>query len=72
MKQRKSRLDLLLAFKGKKLIVLGINDPVLSVSDVAKGIPKNEIDIKILKGGHMLFIENKSNLTKEIMLFIDK
>ena len=65
MKQRKSRLDLLLAFEGEKLIVLGENDPVLNVLDVCKGIPKNEIDVKILKGGHMLFIENKSDLTNK-------
>ena len=72
MKLRKSRLDTLLAFKGEKLVVLGTNDPVLNVLDVAKGIPKNEIDIKILKGGHMLFVENKSDLTKEVVYFIDK
>ena len=72
MKQRKSRLDLLLDFKGEKLIILGENDPVLNVLDVAKGIPNNEIDVKILKGGHMLFIENKCDLTKEVVHFIDK
>ena len=37
MKQRKSRLDLLLDFKGEKLIILGENDPVLNVLDVARG-----------------------------------
>lgn len=72
MKLRKSRLDLLLDFKGKKLIILGENDPVLNISDVTKDIPYNEIDVKILKGGHMLFVENKSDLAKEIMHFIDK
>ena len=37
-----------------------------------EGIPNNEIDVKILKGGHMLFIENKYDLTKEVVHFIDK
>ena len=72
MKQRKSRLDLLLAFKGQKLIILGENDPVLNASDVIKGILDRAINVKVLKGGHMLFIENKSDLTKEIIYFINR
>ena len=70
MKIRTSKVSTLTHFKGSKYIIAGINDPVLIFSDVESVANRTNSIFIPLSGGHLSFIENKSEL-KKFMHFID-
>lgn len=72
MKLRKDRTEILKQLNCKKLIIAGENDPILSLEDLETLKPIKQLTISVLEGGHMSYIENKSNFLQEIMHFIEK
>lgn len=55
----------------KKLIIAGTNDPILSTNDLSKLKRMNDLNIVLLHGGHMLYIENKDEFLQKIVHFIE-
>ena len=72
MKLRKDRTEILKQLNCKKLIIAGKNDPILSLEDLETLKPIKQLTISVLEGGHMSYIENKSNFLQEITHFIEK
>lgn len=66
MKIRKDRRHILTDFKGKKIIIAGKNDPILSIESLSnESILCNTPFIK-MSGGHMLHIENYADVLEII------
>ena len=72
MKLRKDRTEILKQLNCKKLIIAGKNDPILSLEDLESLKPINLLNISVLEGGHMSYIENESDFLQEIVYFIEK
>ena len=64
MKDRKDRISVLKEFSGEKLMICGINDPVVPYK-VSKTLAKETLTSIIkLNGGHMGMIENFNEIVK--------
>ncbi len=72
MKLRKDRTEILKQLTCKKLIIAGKNDPILSLEDLESLKPINLLNISILEGGHMSYIENEGDFLQEIVHFVEK
>ena len=70
MKIRTDETSTLTLYNGPKYIVAGVNDSILNFSDVEIVADKTNCIFLPLSGGHLSFIENKSELEK-FMHFID-
>lgn len=71
MKIRKDRSKILNDLQCDKLIISGKNDPILNNEDLKKLNQINNLKISIISGGHMSYIENRSDFLQEIMHFIE-
>lgn len=72
MKIRKDRSELLKQMPGAKLAILGKEDPVLEYDSLNTQLMDLGVKTVTFSGGHMSFIENKSELTYIIKHFIEK
>lgn len=72
MKIRKDRTNILKNLKRKKLFILGKKDPIMD-TDALKVLLKNsDVEMVELSEGHMSYIENKGELTYNVVRFIEK
>ncbi len=72
MKMREDREVLLHFSPYKKMIIVGKNDPVLSYNDMLSEVKETNVELVILPDGHMSHIENKEEILKNIMHFVEK
>ncbi len=70
MKIRPDRSLVLKAFTGKKLIVIGENDPVLPLKLVEEEAQQTNTDLVVLNGGHMSYIEAPLKLNTKLLAFL--
>ncbi|WP_066222206.1 alpha/beta fold hydrolase [Formosa haliotis] len=65
-------LDVLLHFSPyKKMIIYGLNDPVLDPKSIIQQTLNTEVKLVELPDGHMSYIENESEVLQELMHFIE-
>lgn len=72
MKLRTDKTQLFRTLPTKKLLIIGKKDPILDADSVKKQLKGTDVDIVELTEGHMSHIENKEELTYNIMHFIEK
>lgn len=72
MKLRTDKTQLFRTLPTKKLLIIGKKDPILDADSVKKQLKGTDVDIVELTEGHMSYIENKEELTYNIMHFIEK
>lgn len=72
MKIRKDRSDVLQQLKAFKMVVLGLEDPVLEFDGLNVQLTELKIEQIQLPGGHMSHIEDKYELTDKLKHFIEK
>lgn len=72
MKLRTDKTQLFRTLPTKKLLIIGEKDPILDADSVKKQLKGTDVDIVELTEGHMSHIENKEELTYNIMHFIEK
>lgn len=72
MKLRQNRFRVFKEINGQKLIIVGKKDSLININSIENQIQNQPIDIKVLSGGHMSHIENKSELTYLFKHFIEK
>lgn len=70
MRDRKDRTSILANFSKKKLIIAGIDDLILPISEVQHVSEVTNTPLISIDAGHMSWIENKSEMLK-YMYFID-
>lgn len=70
MKTRKNRTSILKNFKGKKYLISGIDDPIISFSSSEKIALETKTELYKVKSGHMSVNENINEIVK-IMYFIE-
>lgn len=70
MKNRKDRTDILTKFQGEKLIIAGEKDEVIPVGNIQEIAVKTDTSIKVLKGGHMSWLEVKGAYLKSMKDFL--
>lgn len=70
MKNRRDRTDVLKGFTGGKYIIVGKEDPILSIEAVRKQSVEAEALLNELPGGHLSFLECEQDF-KEIVQLID-
>ncbi|SHF79537.1 Pimeloyl-ACP methyl ester carboxylesterase [Salegentibacter echinorum] len=70
MKVRKDHLELFANFEHQKIIVAGINDPIVDYNTIKLISKRCGSEFKSLPDGHLSFLENKKELL-EILQFID-
>lgn len=70
MKHRKNRLETLKKYSGKKLIISGINDPILPHKDAVKEANNTQSELLALNSGHMSYIEACLELNEGLSRFI--
>ncbi|ULC59965.1 alpha/beta hydrolase [Flaviramulus sp. BrNp1-15] len=71
MKIRKDRKLLLQNNTYKQMIIIGKKDPALDYQSLINQTKNTEVEIVEFPDGHMSFIENKNDLSKTIMYFIE-
>ncbi len=64
MKIRTNKISILTLFNGPKYVVAGINDPVLNFYDAERVANTSNCNFLALSGGHLSFIENKSEINR--------
>lgn len=62
MMSRTSKKDVLKNYTGKKLLIAGENDPVLSLENSCQEAVCTGAQFEQLKGGHMSYLESKNQL----------
>ncbi|WP_053991899.1 alpha/beta fold hydrolase [Mangrovimonas sp. TPBH4] len=72
MKIRKDRRKQFVNAKYKKLLVIGLKDPVLDYESVMAYVGNSDIELVEFADGHMSYIENKKELDYKIFQFIEK
>lgn len=72
MKIRKDRQDILKNSQVETLFILGENDPVLDSIYLKPKLKALNVRTSTLSGGHMLYIENTSELIYKLRQFIEK
>lgn len=70
MIDRKDRTDVLANFNKEKILVSGIEDPIMSISEAESISEKTNTTLIKLNSGHMSWIENEREIDK-IMHFIE-
>ncbi len=70
MKERKNQKTLLTNFTGKKLMVIGENDPVLNVEKSKSEALVTGSETLILEGGHMSYLEATKKLNTFLLDFL--
>lgn len=71
MRNRSDRSKIFENFKYKKLVVLGASDSILPLDKQLHYLKNRNIQTKVVQGGHMLYIENKYEITYIIKQFIE-
>lgn len=71
MKSRIDRTDVLQRFTGKKYIIVGKEDPILSVEAVRKKSIETEALLYELPGGHLTFLESKQDFQEIVHSFFN-
>ncbi|OOV28453.1 alpha/beta hydrolase [Flavobacterium sp. LM5] len=72
MKIRKDREVILHTTAFPKLLILGKKDPVLNYEETVAQIQETSVDLVTFPDGHMSHIENETDLTKELVQFLQK
>jgi len=72
MKIRKNRVKLFRNAAFKKMMIIGLKDPVLEYSTLIDQTKDSDVEIVEFPDGHMSYIENKEEFTYKIMHFIEK
>ena len=72
MKLRPDRFDILKNLKCKKIIIAGKKDSLIDTVKITENIRGTDIDFIEFSEGHMSYIENKSELSYNILLFVEK
>ncbi|WP_179021310.1 alpha/beta fold hydrolase [Winogradskyella forsetii] len=72
MKLRSNRFDTLKNLKAKKLIIIGKKDGLVDGNKIIHQIKNTDIHYVEFSEGHMSHIENKSELTYNLVRFIEK
>ncbi len=72
MKIRTDREALLHFSPYKKMMIAGKKDPVLDYQDVIDQAEGVDVELVVFPDGHMSHVENKDDLLKNIMHFIEK
>lgn len=70
MKDRKDRTSVLKQWNKTKYMICGDQDPIIPLNDSEKWAQYCNSELKIVSGGHMSYIENKSEIVK-ILHFIE-
>ncbi len=70
MKIRKDRVDTLTSFTGRKILMVGKLDPVLSYNQSEIEAVRCRIDLVTFSGGHMTHIENEKRFLHELNKFL--
>jgi surfactin synthase thioesterase subunit len=68
MKNRKDRISVLKNFSKQKIMICGIQDPIVSFNDCKTMAYETKSDLEILDGGHMGLIENFNEIVKIVTL----
>lgn len=71
MKLRPNRFTVLKSLNCKKLIITGKKDRLIDTSKIIETIKATDIDLVEFSEGHMSYIENKSELSYNILHFIE-
>ncbi|TXE13210.1 alpha/beta hydrolase [Seonamhaeicola algicola] len=71
MKIREDREVLLHFSPYKKMMIIGKNDPILNYNNLISQTKDTNVNVVVLDGGHMSFIENESACLANIMHFIE-
>ncbi|EPR72491.1 Beta-ketoadipate enol-lactone hydrolase [Winogradskyella psychrotolerans RS-3] len=71
MKLRPDRFEVLKNLKCKKIIIAGKKDSLIDTDQILEKIKTTDIDFIEFSEGHMSYIENKSELSDNILLFIE-
>lgn len=72
MKIRKNRTDFFKSLTAKKLIIYGLKDTVLDANKIIEIFKDSDVEMLQFPYGHMSHIENKKELTYNILRFIEK
>ena len=72
MKLRSNRFDTLKNLKAKKLIIIGKKDGLVDGNKLIDQIKNTDVQYVEFSEGHMSHIENKSELTYNLLRFIEK
>lgn len=72
MKIRKDRTQLLHDASFKTMMIVGIQDPILDYDSLISQVMNTDVLFVELSGGHMSHIENKKELTYNLMQFNEK
>lgn len=72
MKIRKNRVELWRKGTFKKMMIIGLKDPILEYSTLINQTKGSDAEIVKFPDGHMSYIENKEEFTYKIMQFIEK
>jgi pimeloyl-ACP methyl ester carboxylesterase len=72
MQSRVDRCHVLRNESYKKLLIIGLNDPILNYQSFKLQTKKTNVDTVEISGGHMSYIENIEEFTYNIMHFIEK
>lgn len=71
MALRPNRFEILKRIKGKTLIIIGEKDGLVNADELIHKIRNTSISYTTLSEGHMSYIENKSELTYNLLRFIE-
>jgi len=72
MKIRENRVKLFRNAAFKKMMIIGLKDPVLEYGTLIDQTKDSDVEIVEFPDGHMSYIENKEEFTYKIMQFIEK
>jgi len=72
MKIRKNRVKLFRNAAFKKMMIIGLKDPVLEYGTLIDQTKDLDVEIVEFPDGHMSYIENKEEFAYKIMHFIEK
>lgn len=72
MMDRPNRFEILKSFKGDKLIISGIEDPIISIEKSKEEAFLSNASFFSLQGGHMLYLENREQTNTLIEGFLMK
>ncbi|WP_206420425.1 alpha/beta fold hydrolase [Lacinutrix jangbogonensis] len=72
MRQREDTSVFFAEASFKKVVLLGKKDTILNVNDMLKFTNKHTIETHVFSEGHMSHIENKEEVTQQILHFIEK
>lgn len=71
MKLRPNRFEIFKNLEGQKLMIVGKKDALVDTEKLHQSIKNTTIDFVAFSEGHMSYIENKSELSYELLRFIE-